>query len=176
MGNVHTEIIEQKTRTFSKDWIIMKEIQFGGYRFDILAFNPFTKEIKIIEVDISHKTDKEKIKFAETLGEVEIVTIEPKEDKFKPNRLLKIISNPYREAILNLLSENRDKPVILSKIVEHTGLGVGKQGQFFYHLNLLLDFGLICRKGEGFYQITEKGVYIIMQLKALTLSEPFKAL
>jgi DNA-binding HxlR family transcriptional regulator len=160
-NNNHNTIIEKERRKFSSEWIVIPECTYKGYRFDLMALNPTTKELRVIEVDIAHNTPLEKIALIESFANLTIIRakshkqIESK--SFAP--IMKTVGNNIRLAILDYLADDGEKTY--SEIIQTLKMSPIKDaGRFAYHLKYLCKFNIIEKKGKC-YAITPKGLQII---------------
>lgn len=163
-GKTHDQFVEEERKKFDSDWLVFTEIGYHGYVYDLLAFNPQTKEVSILEVDLSHQTEKEKITFTETFATLKIIRIIRSDNHwigvqsrtFQP--MLKALSNSTRIGILDYLyDEGKRSYNDLMNILKMTQRD---SGRFAYHLNALLKNDLVSKE-DKFYKITEKGTRLI---------------
>ena len=165
----HKEMVKQEVAKFSKEWLVQTEVPYGGYIFDILAINIRTKDIEIVEVDLSNDTEEKKIEYGKTLGKVRIVRNNDKggfripPEAFQP--MIKGIDDPMRIAILQLLANCG--PHKYSDIMYKLHLVPKKDmGRFAYHLRLLLKNNLVS-PNDGKYEITQKDTKILVFFREL---------
>jgi len=160
MGLTHDQIVQREKKKYSSDWIVLTEVTYGNYRFDIFAFNPKTKEIEIVEVEVASQTDQRKLQFAETLGKVKVYRnlrekILPKEFQI----YIDALSNAIRMAVLEILHDQGKQGYSELLHLLHFN-SAGDSGRFAYHMKLLLNSGLV-QKVEGKYGCTLKGDKIL---------------
>lgn len=158
----HHKIVEEERKKFSSEWITIPEVSYKGYRFDLMAINTSTKEIKIVEADIAHATPPEKIAFIESFATLKIVQLKSsshiKSKSFSP--LMKTLSSKVRLAILDYLADEGKKTY--TELMQVLRMTPSKDaGRFAYHLKYLLKYELISVIESKFYVITEKGQQII---------------
>lgn len=161
MSATHDTVVKREMAKYDSEWLVFSEVSYGGYRFDILAFNPKTKALEIIEVDIANKTDPEKVKYAETLGKVKV--FRSNGDKIIPKEfqiLLKAVSNVNRITIMEYLF-NQGRQRYTDLMVKTKSLPTKDAGRFAYHLNYLTRTKLVNTDENGYYVITPKGAKII---------------
>jgi len=163
IGLTHNGIVDQQSKKYSKDWIVLKEVSYQGYVFDLLAFNPKTKEIEICEVEFSCAVPKEKLEFAKGLGNVKI--FRPYGDNYRVppkdfQMLIDALGDPVRVAIVETLCEegNLTHANIFSALKMQP---LRDSGKFGYHLRVLLKSGLIFKTKDEKYGCSEKGARII---------------
>lgn len=157
----HSRIINRERKKYGKDWLTFIEIGYGGFIFDLMAFNPKTKQIEIVEVDLVSETSEEKVKFAETFAKVKV--FRPLGEKIARKAIqpiLDALSNPTRLAMLESLCNT---PKQYNELARQIGFYSSKDaGKFVYHLKRLLSAKLIKPNIETKkYEITEKGIKII---------------
>lgn len=155
----HENLIAIEKAKYSSEWLTFTEVSYGGFIFDLLAFNPKTKEIQITEVDISSPTPEAKRKFVERFATLRMIEIDETSNKtirsksFTP--IAKIMASSPRMAILEYLLEKQR--ATYHEIAISIGLNPTKNaGRFAYHLKLLTKNELLMKE-EGIYKITERG-------------------
>jgi len=158
----HSRAIEKEKENFSSDWVVMTEVYYKGYRFDVFALNPITKKIKVVEVDLTCNTSKEKIALIESFAELKIIKPQQKRrlNKTKSFRfVMKAVANNIRVALLDYLNIEGGKTY--SELIQSVCMAAHRDGgRFSYHLNYLLKTSLIKQEGK-IYVITEKGEKIL---------------
>jgi hypothetical protein len=160
----HKQLVAKEEKKFGKDWITFTEFGYGGYIYDIFAFNPLTHEFRVVEVDLTSKTPPDKIKFTETFAQLKIVyaydgrTEIPLPTKtFNP--IMKTLSSPVRVGILEYLSEE-GKSTYTELMLYLKMSPLRDAGRFAYHIHFLMRSGLII-KNPDCYEISEKGTKIL---------------
>lgn len=161
MGLTHDSIIKREQEKYGPDWLTFRELTYDGYRFDLFAFNPKTKEIEIVEVDLSSASCEQKLERAKTLGKLRV--FRNFGEKIVPKRFqmtLKAISNVTRLTMLEFLyTEGKMR---YTDIALRMKVDLSKEaGRFTYHLKQLLSSGLIGADKEGYYVISAKGAQIV---------------
>ena len=159
----HEAIIREEKAKFTADWIVLTELFYGKYKFDIFAFNPKTKKIQIVEVDLTSPTAPEKISFIESFAELKIIKLNRIKSKFLKTKsfkpILKVISNKIRVMILDYLNDEGSKTY--TEIMQSVKMDPTKDaGRFGYHFGLLKKAELI-ELDNKVYSITEKGHEIL---------------
>lgn len=161
MSITHDTISRREQAKYGPEWITFTEVSYGGFRFDLLAFNPVTKELEITEIDISCNSDPKKIAFAEKLGKVKVYRSNG--DKIIPKsfqRIMKAVSSPLRMEMLIMLHD-QGKQRYTDLLINTKMVPVRDAGKFVYHLKFLAATELIKTDKNGFYVITPKGAKII---------------
>ncbi|RLB79675.1 MAG: hypothetical protein DRH17_13430 [Deltaproteobacteria bacterium] len=170
MTSTHESLLLREQKKYSKKgWMTLREVNYKGYIFDLVALNPETRELHIIEIDLAHETPKDKIDFARKLGTLKIfrpyanLGNKIKYKSIQP--LLNALANPIRISILEILS---NESLRYSQILTNLGFKPSKDGgRFGYHLRLLLNNRLIVENRNKKYEITEKGLKILEILRKL---------
>jgi DNA-binding transcriptional ArsR family regulator len=167
-SSLHNNIIEDLLREYrEKGWLAFSEVRYGKYIFDIMAFNPETREVEVVEVVVANEVDNEKLKFAEKLGKVRIVRPFEREEEVKMierERDLGVLGSPIRFKILEALSTRKLNYIKIYDMIGYERKGSKRSGKLAYHLKLLLNAGLIKKEGN-MYSITERGIKILYLLK-----------
>jgi len=158
--STHNKLVEKYCKNFNSEWIVIKECRYKKYAFDILAFNPRTGKIKIVEVDLTSPTPQDKRDFIETFADLTIITPNKEElPDLDIHRIIKAVSNKIRLKILDYLYKNGDKSY--TEIIQAVKMNPTKDaGRFAYHINYLCLTGLIESLNDK-YTINEKGVNIL---------------
>jgi DNA-binding transcriptional ArsR family regulator len=170
MGLTHDAKVKLEQAKYGSDWLTFTGLVYGGYRFDLFAFNPKTKEVEITEVDQTSETDSEKIAFATTFAKVNILRyisqkIIPKDFQI----FLKGVSNVTRATMLELLYD-RGRKRYSDFMVELNLNPLKDAGSFAYHLKVLLNAKLISTDKEGCYVVSPKGEKIVEFCRNLVMT------
>jgi DNA-binding transcriptional ArsR family regulator len=164
MGATHESIIDKQAGQYNSEWIVVKEATVGKYRFDILAFNPITKETEITEVDVHNITDSQKEDFAKSIGKYRKVTCKHNDNEiiYSP---IEALAHVQRVIIVEALEKNG--LLTYSELLNYVPLKDKQQsGQFVYHLKMLLGAGLIDICGKKYY-LTNMGNEMLHILKQI---------
>ena len=167
----HEAIVNREKRKYDKDWLTFTEIAYGGFIFDLFAFNPKTKEVEITEVDLSSVTPPEKIKFAESFAKIKIFRSlgNTKIQRKDFQSLIDAVSHPIRVSILEALYDNGTKTY--SELAQYLRFDLyRKSGSWAYHFKLLNESKLILRDNYEKYGISQKGQRIIEFFRELNKS------
>ena len=169
MWKTHAQLVKREVKKFSAEWLVKTEVRYGSYIFDILGVNLKTKEVEIVEVDLTNDTNEKKIEFAKTLGNIRIVKNTDNENFKIPvesfQQIINALGDPMRVAILQVLANHGVHDY--SSLMYELQLNPKKHaGRFVYHLKLLLNSQLIT-VGDGKYEITPKGREILVFFREL---------
>ena len=167
MGLTHDSIVIRERQKYSKEWLTFREITYEGYRFDLFAFNPKTKEIEITEVDHAAQTDPKKLKFAESIAKVKVFrNMQDKIAIHDYQDLIKVLANPVRIAIIEvLINEGSRRYSDLCTAIKM--LPAVDAGRFAYHLKLLIATNLVTTDQAGSYVCSPKAVKILQFFREL---------
>lgn len=157
----HDQIVQREKKKYGNDWITFTELSYGGYRFDLFAFNPKTKEMEIVEVDVASSTEEEKIKFAQSFAKVRVYR--NLGDKIIPKdfqSLINALANPIRIAMLEILiDQGSHRYSDLLHVLKFKPND--DAGKFAYHIKLLYETELIIKNNDGKYACSAKGVKLL---------------
>jgi predicted transcriptional regulator len=175
-GVVHARLLDLTLRGYDKsEWMVMRRVWYKGYQFDAVAFNPVSKELEFIEVDVFSETPQDKIRLAESLGKVRVVRAKPvdrKKEKSRLYQLLSAVANTTRLEILQVLEGN---PLHYNELVERVGLNATRDaGKFAFHIRKLVGNRLIKREGgaRARYILTDNGKRVLDLVRQLDSSPP----
>lgn len=135
----------------SEGWICEREYRYDHHVFDIFAYNPKTKEVKVIEVQMGGEPKRG---FDSLPFPVEYVFPEkpktPREIESAARRMFSALSSPTR---INIALAIEERP---RYYVELTPFVTASHGLVAYHLRKLVRGGMVKRVG-GKYEITDLG-------------------
>lgn len=165
MSSTHSSIIQRERKKYAKaGWVTFTEFRYQHFLFDLVAFNPKTKELEIIEVDVAHETPKEKLEAAKKIGKVKVfrpfaglkrTKISPK----KTQQILNALASPIRIAILEILYDHEMR---FTDLASKLGMQLSRDaGRFNYHLGILKKNKLITQSETLKWQISSKGQKIL---------------
>lgn len=143
-------------------WIVVQGARFKDFVFDILAINPETKALKVVEIIVGHDGLNQKRTFCAKNG-IELEVIQPKKTLFTPGlnekaEIYQALADVQRLMILTSLKSGLN---MWCDLITGSGLNASKDaGTFGYHLNILLQAGLVERR-EGRYALTQRGATFV---------------
>ena len=156
----HNLVISQCSSLLKREgWLVATEVFYNGSRFDIFAFNPATRQAKVIEVVHSSNLGVEdKARVCQAHG-IDFEFVETGKPSGFGNSVelqaatFNALGHPLRLAILKLLLEH---PLSYSDICSGCGLTAARDaGKISYHLNILADAGLLATDEYRHYCATK---------------------
>lgn len=161
---IHDRIVEQNVRKLeSEGWISVTEKTYRGRRFDIIAINLETKEIKAIEVQMNGQV---KPQYTDSPIPIEYVfptrTVNFKDIHLKIARILMPLTNPIAIRILLFLEGGtRSYMEILASIVK------GSSGLCGYYMRKLSQF---VNKTANGYELNDLGQKLLVLIREIDVA------